>query len=329
MSSAAPAFVPETFEPHGLHRGERDWTETNCYVDVWIEVLHALGHEPLAGLGFALRTDLEADQWTFFKFAHDELFSLFGIDVIELNPWQSVVAQMRNETRAGNIPLVEVDAYFLPDTAGTTYRVGHAKTTIGIATIDPEMSWVSYFHSGGFYRAAGDDYAGLFPTRPPDSATLPPYIEVVKPGAGVPLAGRELVDEAVRLLKRTMDRIPRTNPFTRYSERFATDMEWLREGKGSSFHSYAFANHRQFGAAFSLASAHLAWLRSAGFRPASVVMLAEAERSFAVISTMAKTLQFQAARSALAGKTIDASSPLNELVQRWEEGMSCLHRALG
>ena len=39
-----------TFAPHPLHAAERTWTETNCYVDVWIEVLHALGLDPVAGV---------------------------------------------------------------------------------------------------------------------------------------------------------------------------------------------------------------------------------------------------------------------------------------
>ena len=33
----------ETYEPSSYRSGDRVWTETNCYVDLWIEVLHALG----------------------------------------------------------------------------------------------------------------------------------------------------------------------------------------------------------------------------------------------------------------------------------------------
>ena len=33
----------DAFDPHPIHLGGRNWHETNCYVDVWIEVLHALG----------------------------------------------------------------------------------------------------------------------------------------------------------------------------------------------------------------------------------------------------------------------------------------------
>ena len=49
------------------------WVEKNCYVDVWIELLHALGLEPLAMLAFTVAVDFEGDQWTFFKPSHDDL----------------------------------------------------------------------------------------------------------------------------------------------------------------------------------------------------------------------------------------------------------------
>ena len=53
---------------HPLHCGDRAWPESNCYVDLWIELLHAAGAEPLAALACALAVDVEGDQWTFFKF---------------------------------------------------------------------------------------------------------------------------------------------------------------------------------------------------------------------------------------------------------------------
>ncbi len=332
FSNLPPMTVPVSaldhtaYVTHGLHRGDGDWAETNCYVDVWIEVLNALGFEPLAGLGFTMRIDLEADQWTFFKFAHDELFSLYGIEVFELNPWQSVVEQSRNEVQMGRIPLVEVDAFYLPDTAGTTYRNTHGKTTIGIARINTEGHRLTYFHNGGFFMAEADDFVGLFPTAGTPGHVLPPYIEVVKPGSGEALTGERLLDEAVRLARRTVKRMPPVNPFVRFAERFPDELAVLHDTRGAHFHEYAFANFRQFGAAFFLAGRHLGWLRSTGFIPSDVDAFESVERSFATISSTAKTLQFQAARSAIAGKMIDASAPLGQLISAWDEGVSSLHR---
>ena len=34
-------------QAHALHAPERNWPETNCYVDVWVELLHDLGLDPV------------------------------------------------------------------------------------------------------------------------------------------------------------------------------------------------------------------------------------------------------------------------------------------
>src|ERR1019366_7270718 len=39
---------PRTYVPHELHGSVRAWTESNCYTDVWVEILHALGLDPCA-----------------------------------------------------------------------------------------------------------------------------------------------------------------------------------------------------------------------------------------------------------------------------------------
>ena len=64
---------PDTYKPHALHQPERMWPETNCYVDLWIETLHAFGSEPEAMLGFTLMQDFEGDQFTFFKVPLEDL----------------------------------------------------------------------------------------------------------------------------------------------------------------------------------------------------------------------------------------------------------------
>ena len=39
-----------SYQQHEIHACERQWAETNCYVDVWIELLNAWGFEPIAAL---------------------------------------------------------------------------------------------------------------------------------------------------------------------------------------------------------------------------------------------------------------------------------------
>ncbi len=58
------------YQRHALHAEDRAWVEKNCYIDIWIEVLHALGLDPLPVLPFTLTIDFETDQWTFFKPPH-------------------------------------------------------------------------------------------------------------------------------------------------------------------------------------------------------------------------------------------------------------------
>ena len=39
---------PSRYVPHPTHNADRVWAESNCYVDLWTEVLHASGFEPIA-----------------------------------------------------------------------------------------------------------------------------------------------------------------------------------------------------------------------------------------------------------------------------------------
>ena len=51
-----------TYQKHSLHAApDLDWVEKNCYVDIWIELLHAAGLEPIAMGPFALAVDFEGD----------------------------------------------------------------------------------------------------------------------------------------------------------------------------------------------------------------------------------------------------------------------------
>ena len=50
-----------------------DWPTTNCYIDVWTLILNSWQLDPIAGLGFTVAQDYEGDQFTFFKYQHDDL----------------------------------------------------------------------------------------------------------------------------------------------------------------------------------------------------------------------------------------------------------------
>src|ERR1051326_6967926 len=126
--AAVGELDPAQYTPHSLHGEQRIWVESNCYVDLWIEVLHWLGLEPTSCFAFALEADFEGDQWTFFKPPLADLRFLYGIDVQELNVWRPLGDHFREQLSLGRLVVAEADAYYLPDTAGTTYRTEHGKT---------------------------------------------------------------------------------------------------------------------------------------------------------------------------------------------------------
>src|SRR5207248_1612605 len=138
-----------TYTSHALHDDERAWPETNCYVDLWIEVLHAQGLEPTAGLAFTLGLDFEGDQYTFFKFSLDELRDLYGVEVQELNVWRPLAEQAAEQVRLKRFFMPEIDSFYLPDTAGVTYQIDHGKSSIAVDSIDLERRTLRYFHNRG------------------------------------------------------------------------------------------------------------------------------------------------------------------------------------
>ena len=321
----------DAYVPHALHRGDVAWLETNCYVDLWIELLHALGHEPLASLGFCVRTDLEADQWTFYKPPHGDLETLYGIEVVELNPWTTVLEQVVAEVRAGRIPLVEVDSWFLPDTLSTAYKQHHVKTTIGVETIDVPARRLGYFHNAGYYVVDGDDFDGLFTSHDMNTDDhLVPYVEIAKLERARPVPSVERqASVARRLLSHHVRWMPALNPFERYRPRFAEHVEEMRamgsENGGERFHLYAFAYFRQFGAAFFDAAEHLRWLGAHGGVdgvPADDVEAAAA--AYAAISDSAKMLQLRTARAAMTGKPYDGSGTIGAMAANWQRAADLL-----
>ena len=94
----------QSYVQHRLHAPDRIWPEKNCYIDIWIEVVHCLGLAPEAMLGFTLGVDFEGDQWTFFKPSHDELRGLFGIDVQELTVWRPLIDHAEEADRSSAWP---------------------------------------------------------------------------------------------------------------------------------------------------------------------------------------------------------------------------------
>ncbi len=302
-----------------------DWPITNCYVDAWMLVLRAWGLDPLAGLGVTVAQDYEGDQFTFFKYLHEDLEKLYGVIVGELSIWHALESQIATQVGLGRLVLVEVDGYYLPDTRATSYRTQHTKTTIVVDTMDLGARSLTYFHNVGHYELTGEDYAGVFRKRPGQDAVddvLPPYVEVAR-RRWPPLRGAALTQAAVETLRRHLRRRPDENPIRAYRADFAAQMDWLM-AHPDRFHHYAFGVFRQLGADFQLLAAHTNWLTQRGINE-----LVSSSRAAAEISSSAKAMQFKVARIASRHRFDPCDALFDTLEERYEAVIDGLERALG
>ena len=164
---------------------------------------------------------------------------LYGVEVIELNVWRPLVAHIEEQLAPAAACIVEVDAFYLPDTAGTSLshrarqdddrhpgarcaRRGGSVTsttpaiTSSAATISPACS--------GSQRA------------PTDPEYLPPYVEVAKLGGRPQSTGSGTRARVARAAARPISLGGlHDNPFRRYAVRFAADLEWLAGGPLRTF----------------------------------------------------------------------------------------------
>lgn len=321
MTSVLRRPESQPYVSHPLHDDERTWPETNCYVDLWIEVLHAQGLEPTAGLAFTLGLDFEGDQYTFFKFSLDELWQLYGVEVQELNVWRPLAEQAAEQVSLGRFLMPEMDSFYLPDTAGVTYGIEHGKSSIAIDFIDLESRTMRYFHNRGYHTLSGNDFAGVFRLDEYGATPgiLPPYAEIAKLDRVVRLAPQELATRSLELLRCHLARRPRKNPISVHRARIASDLAWLATESLATFHLYAFATVRQAGSCFALTASYLRWLEMHGQHG-----LEPAAAAFDRISTTAKTAQFKLARMANLKREVDMTPLLASMEEAWDEGMSRL-----
>jgi uncharacterized protein DUF1839 len=310
---------PSSYEPHPLHGAERNWTETNCWLDMMIEVLHVLGLDPTAALAGSLSTDFDGQQWALFKFPVEDLRALFGLEVDELYAWRPIIDHLADYLAEGHLLTVEVDAWYLPDTAGITYRSDHAKTGVVMQMLDREKRRLGYFHNAGYYELEGDDFDGLFYLpEGRDPRILLPYVERISLGRIRHPGPRELLEAVIALTGEHLARRPARNPMVGFGQRMTSDLEWLAAAGDEAFHPYAFATCRQVGANGEMAASFVDWLdaRDGGG-------LQAAADDYRSIAATAKGLEFTLARAA-RGRTVELGAPFEEMAGAWERAMATL-----
>jgi hypothetical protein len=323
VTSDLLSLSADEFRPHSLHAVERTWTETNCYVDVWIEVLHALGLDPVAAGAFTLSTDFEGDQWTFFKFPPEDLRVLFGLEVSELNVWKPIIDHVIEQLVLGRLCTVEVDSWFLPDTRGVSYGIAHVKSTIVPQMVDVGGRHLGYFHNAGYFELGGDDFDGVF--RLGGHATpsgLPPYVELIRLDR-IRRDDPELASRVVSLTREHLGRRPSDNPITRLGRRLALDVPWLAQQDLETFHLYSFGTCRQCGATAELAATFVDWLNR-NDRPGTE----SAAAAYRDLAAGAKALQFALAR-VVRGRQVDIAAILAPMEQSWLDATATLVERYG
>jgi hypothetical protein len=308
-----PGLTPETYRCSALHNQQREWPETNCFMDLWIEIINAIGHDPVAALGFTVAQDFEGDQFTFFKFPAEDLTLLYGTKLFELAIYDNLETHVLEQITRGRLPAVELDAFFLPDTKGLSYRIEHTKTMIGINRLDPDARCMDYFHNAGLFRVEGDDYDAVLGKNIDAEAKtvhLFPYAEFVK--FDPPARDLDLRTAAVGLLRKHLRSRPASNPIAAFQTSIRERAHYLAQREPIYFHKYAFNTLRQLGANFELLSDHLTWLTSLG-----EAELETAATACKAISAGAKSFQFQLARAAARKKFEGLADQLEPLARHY------------
>ena len=321
------AVLPELDATHyqrsELHADSCIWLEKNCYIDIWIEVLHALKLNPIAMLPFTLAIDFEGDQWTFFKPVHSELRELYGVDVQELNVWRPLIEHAVEHLSAGKLISTEADAFWLPDTAGTDYQRTHTKTTIVLADIDVDNRRLGYFHNAGYHSLSGEDFARTFRLdMPADPTFMPLFAETIRFDRKIHRSASELAQVSLGFLRTHFQMRPVSNPITRFKSRFERDLPAIQTHGLGFYHAWAFGTIRQLGAAAELISTYLTWLEAQ--EGSDVGAAAQAFRNVAAAN---KTMILKAARAVNSKRAFDFST-FDEMEASWNSGMQSVQLAL-
>ncbi|QQC67287.1 DUF1839 family protein [Paraburkholderia ginsengisoli] len=311
----------KTWRAHPLHGPTMVRKQTNCYVDLWIELLAWWGLDPHAALPFTVALDFEGDEFTFFKFPPEDIERLYGVLIQEHAIFEPLEVHVANQLRRGGVMLVEVDAWHLPDTRGVAYQQQHTKTTIGIHAIDSSSRQLGYFHNSGYYFAEGADYDGLLDTS--CSAVLPPYVECAR-RRFAPLAAEQLRETSLSLLRRHLLRRPAGNPITAFGEALARDASELACRPMAHFHAYSFNTLRQLGANFELLGQYFRWLNATGadYADSLDTLIAACD----TIASESMVLEFRLARACSKGKADHGEGSIEILERAYASLMSGIDR---
>lgn len=306
------SLEPASYQSHFTHLPDRIWPETNCYLDLWIEILHALRLDPVPSFACTLSTDHDGVQWSFVKQTPEDLRRLFGLEVAEDAVWLPLLETLESASARGLLHTVEVDSWWLPDTAGTAYRTEHVKTTICPTRVDRKRRIMWYFHNTGLHELRAGDFDGVLGLSQGSAIALPPYVEQIRHHPD-----RTEQGALAAITREHLSRRPDSNPIERLASAVHAAMEWLPDAGMQIFHQWAFANLRQCGATGELAADFAVMLD--GVFPGA----AKAEDHLRAVASNSKSVQFKMARAAI-GRKVDVEGTLADMAESWQAGMDLI-----
>ncbi|WP_052663848.1 DUF1839 family protein [Psychromicrobium lacuslunae] len=314
---------PESFQPHPVHGAESDWSNTNCYLDVWVEVLNSLGLDPIPALASAFSAEFVGDQWEFLKVRSEDLELLYGIRFGEYDTWKPLREHLVTQLQAGNLAIVEVDAYYLPDTAGVSYHQQHSKTSITPIKLDLRAAELIYFHNGGLYQLANEDFEHTIGAAAETGFVPRPYLDLIRLDGLRQLQAADFQRAARTVLRAHLarrERSTQSDPMGLLVEYVQSQQETVAELGLEHFHQFSFATTRQAGLTAMFAAELARWFARTEKSAAGQQLLAEAANAFSECSGSAKKLQFQLARVA-AGRHPDLQASGSTMQRSWQHGM--------
>lgn len=308
---------------HALHSLERDWPETNCDLDLWIEVLGLRGFQPEALLGVCLAQTFHGDQFSLIDAQDQDLEAMFGIRINLLGLYEPLEQQVITQVARGNLLIIETDAFHLPDARGTAYRQRHTKSSIAIEAIDPARRRLDYVHNLGAWTLEGEDYDAVLLRTPGAQGedVIPPYAEVAR-FEFPPLRGNALRDAARARLSFHLRHVPKSDPIAAFGAVLAPALTRLGGSNPLAFHDWAFHNLRQLGANHELLASHLEWLDAASAFEAAIA-------DCRAISSEVKSLQFRLARAFAKRREADEQAAIAAISARRQRVIAAVAEALG
>nr|WP_245193018.1 DUF1839 family protein [Kocuria sp. JC486] len=321
VTVSAPGLTPEGFSRHTLHGEESVWSNTNCYLDVWIELLHGLGRRPEPLFAAAVAADTQVEQFEFLKIDHRDLEEVHGIRVGEYDVWTTLVDHVRTQMQAGNLMIVEADAHWLPDTRGVSYGLEHTKTSIVPLHLDVTAQHLVYLHNEGLHELRGEDFDFVLGERRSEGIVPAPYVELVRLDRLVPADDSRAREDTMRLLAHHAGRAPDHNPALALMDVLRSRFDWLQGAGMDGYHALCFETTRQLGL--------VALLAAAAVRFSQVPELQSAADSWETVSREAKALQFQLARVARGRTSKSLESTMTTITDQWDDAAATLRRWAG